>query len=68
MSYEIKPGDTLRGIAETFGYRNPDGSLAYKILYDFNASIIEAVARQHGMTGSDSGHWIFPGTSILLPI
>lgn len=60
ITYEIKSGDTLWGIGQLFG-------MAWESIYQANQSLIEAVARQHGFSSSDSGHWIFGGTQLVIP-
>lgn len=32
-----------------------------------NSSIIEEAAKKHRKSGSDHGHWIYPGTTITIP-
>jgi nucleoid-associated protein YgaU len=63
-TYTIQSGDTLWGIATRFlgsGVRWTD-------IYNANRGVIEQVANQHrGGAGSDNGHWIYPGTSIVIP-
>lgn len=59
VTYPIKSGDTLSGIAAKFGI--PD----WRILYNANKSVIDARARQAGV--SPGGHWIFPGTVLAIP-
>lgn len=61
ITYAVRSGDTLYGIARRFG-------VAENNLYSVNSSTIEAVAKQHGYSSSDNGHWIFPGESLLIPV
>lgn len=60
ITYKVASGDTLTSIARRLG------TTAGK-LYAANKGTIEAIARQHGMTSSDSGHWIFPGERLVAP-
>lgn len=61
--YTIKSGDTLTKISvalyKTAVYRNA--------LYEANREIIEATAIKHKFKSSDNGHWIFPGTVLVVP-
>lgn len=62
-SYTVAGGDTLWSIsAKKLG----SGS-RWPLLYDANAATIEAAALEHGMTSSDHGHWIWPGTVLTIP-
>ncbi len=63
-TYTIKSGDTLWKIAKKF-YGN---SLKWKTIYNANKTIIEKTAKQHGRKSSSNGHWIYPGTKIIIPI
>ncbi|MCD7862872.1 MAG: LysM peptidoglycan-binding domain-containing protein [Lachnospiraceae bacterium] len=63
-SYTVVSGDTLWALARTYyGSGNK-----YTIIYDANADTIESVAKAHGKSSSDNGHWIFPGTVLNIPI
>ena len=62
-NYTVKSGDMLCKIAKKFygkSSRWPD-------IYNANASTIEAVASKHRSGGSDHGHWIYPGTVLVIP-
>jgi len=61
--YTIKQGDTLWAIAQK--YYN-DGK-QYTKIYDANKDTIEAVATARGLESSDNGHWIFSGTTLVIP-
>lgn len=62
-SYTVKSGDTLWGIAaKVLG----SGS-EWTQLLDANAGVIEASAKNHGMSSSDNGHWIWPGDVLTIP-
>lgn len=62
-SYTVTKGDTLSGIAEEeYG----DAS-EWRKIYDANRQTIEQAARDHGRSSSDHGHWIFPGTQLVIP-
>ena len=62
-SYIVVEGDTLWDIARrTYG----DG-LKWEDIYNANQNLIEDVANGRGLSGSNRGWWIFPGTQIVLP-
>lgn len=69
-AYVVKTGDTLWSIAEQF---LGSGS-KWKTIYDQNKTIIETTAKKRwkaaGFTStakdSENGHWIFPGTKLLI--
>lgn len=61
--YEVQSGDCLWNIAKNFY-----GSGArYTDIYDANSDVIESTAQDHGFDSSESGHWIWPGTMLLIP-
>lgn len=60
-SHTVKTGDTLWMLATRY-YANP---LAWRRIYETNAATIDAVARSRGKAGG--GHWIFPGTVLVIP-
>ena len=62
-TYIVKSGDTLWGLAKYF-YNN--GAL-YTIIYNENKETIERTARERGYSSSSNGHWIFPGTKLVIP-
>lgn len=63
ISYTIQRGDTLWGIAtKLLG----SGS-RWSAIYTANKATIEAAARAHGYSSSQTGHWIFPGTRLVIP-
>ena len=62
-THTVVPGDTLWGIAKKYlgsGSRNTE-------IYDLNKETIEAEAKKRGYTSSQSGHWIWSGTVLILP-
>jgi hypothetical protein len=59
---EVKPGDTLWTIAKRY---YGDGS-RYIELYEKNKATIESAAKAKGFTCSESGRYIFEGTSLVL--
>ncbi|MCI9412362.1 MAG: LysM peptidoglycan-binding domain-containing protein [Eubacterium sp.] len=59
-TYTVKKGDTLIGIA-----RRKDTT--WQKLYNKNKAVIEKTARKHGKANSDHGHWIWPGTKLVIP-
>ncbi len=62
-SYTIVQGDTLWAIAK----RNYGSGIKWTVIYDANSEIIESAAKKHRKSGSDHGHWIYPGTTITIP-
>jgi len=63
VNYVVQRGDTLWSIAAKIlgsGAKN-------QVIYQANKATIEAVARQHGYSSSQSGHWIFPGEKLVIP-
>lgn len=61
--HRVVKGDTLWGIAKK--YYN-DGS-KWRVIYDKNESTIEKAAKKHGKKSSANGHWIYPGTTLIIP-
>lgn len=62
-SYTVKSGDTLWGISKKF-YGN---ATKWPTIYQKNKEVIEATAKKFGKKSSSSGHWIYPGTKIIIP-
>ncbi len=62
-SYTIKSDDTLWNIAKK---KMGNGS-KWTTLYSNNKSVIEKAAKKHGRASSSNGHWIYPGTKIIIP-
>lgn len=62
-TYTVKSGDNLWRISKQY---YGSGALYMKI-YNANAAVIEATARSRGKNSSDKGHWIFPGTVLVIP-
>ena len=63
QNYTIVNGDSLWKIAQK---QYGDGS-QWKKIYDANKDTIEAAAKKHGKKSSDSGKWIYPGASLIIP-
>lgn len=61
--YTVKKGDTLWGIAK----RYYGSGTKWKKIYDKNKSVIEKAAKKRGKKSSSNGHWIFPGTVLIIP-
>lgn len=62
-NYTVVAGDTLWRLAKRFY-----GSGAkYTVIYNANADIIESTAKAHGKSSSSNGHWIWPGTVLVIP-
>lgn len=63
QNYIVQKGDTLSAIAQNYL-----GKAARWIeIYNLNKETIERVAKSRGMSSSDNGHWIFPGTELIIP-
>lgn len=63
QTYVVKSGDCLWSISKKF-YGNGEN---WKTIYDSNKSLIEATAKKHGKNSSSNGHWIYPGTELIIP-
>lgn len=61
-TYRVVSGDTLSGIAE----QQCGDASQWRDIYDANRDTIEAAARDHGRPDSDNGHWIYPGTDLVI--
>lgn len=61
-SYMVVDGDTLISIAQ----RKYGDSGKWTDIYAANTELIESTAESRGFSGSDYGHWIFPGTVLTL--
>ena len=61
--YVVKSGDCLWNIAKAF---YGDGS-RWKEIYEANKQVIEDRAVKSGKESSSNGHWIFPGTKLIIP-
>lgn len=62
-NYTVVSGDTLWGIAKKY-YGT---GTKYHLIYDANAGVIESEAKAHGKSSSSNGHWIWPGTTLIIP-
>lgn len=62
-SYTVKSGDCLWNIAKKF-YGN---GAQWKKIYEANKSVIENTAKKYGKKSSSNGHWIYPGTKLVIP-
>lgn len=62
-NYVVKKGDCLWNIAKKF---YGTGS-KWKTIYDANKSVIEETAKKYGRKSSSNGHWIYPGTELIIP-
>ncbi len=60
--YTVKKGDTLWGIAK----KKTGKSSNWKKIYKKNKSVIEKAAKKHGRKSSSNGHWIYPGTKLVI--
>lgn len=62
-SYTVRSGDCLWNIARQF-YGN---SAKWNTIYEANKTTIENAARANGRASSSNGHWIYPGTVLIIP-
>lgn len=63
-TYIVKSGDCLWSIAKKF---YGDGT-KWTAIYEANKTIIEETAnKRRGGKGSSNGHWIYPGTELVIP-
>lgn len=62
-NYVVQRGDTLTGISVRF-YKT---GVYWRKIYEANKEVIESTAKQRGYKSSDNGHWIFPGTVLVIP-
>ena len=61
--YVVKPGDCLWNIAKA----ELGNGAKYINIYKENAELLDSIARKHGKQSSSNGHWIYPGTKIIIP-
>lgn len=61
-NYVIQSGDTLEKIAKKFY----DDYSKSKQIYETNKTVIENAAKKHGKSSSSNGHWIYPGTKLVI--
>lgn len=61
-SYTVVTGDTLSTIAQS----KCGGANKWQELYNENKTVIEETAKKRGLSNSDHGQWIFPGTVLTL--
>lgn len=61
--YTVKKGDKLYTISRRF-YGT---SSKWKKIYEANKKVIEQTARKYGKRDSSNGHWIYPGTKLIIP-
>lgn len=61
--HKVVSGDTLWGISRKY-YGNGN---KWKTIYDANKTVIENTAKKYGRYSSSNGHWIYPGTELIIP-
>jgi nucleoid-associated protein YgaU len=62
-TYTVVSGDTLYAISrKVYGTDARQGEI-----YRANSGVIESTAKAHGYSSSQNGHWIFPGTKLVIP-
>ena len=64
VAYTIKDTDTLVGLAKKYF----QDEKMWTVIYAYNKEAIENVAKAHGYQSSSTGHWIFEGTKITIPL
>ena len=62
--YTVKKGDTLQKIAKKLTGTTSN----WKKIYTQNKKVIEAAAKKHGKKSSQQGHWLFPGTKLVVKV
>ena len=62
-TYTVKKGDCLWKISK----KNLGKASRWKEIYKLNKSLIEKTAKKHETKSSSNGHWIYPGTKLILP-
>ncbi len=62
VSYTVKSGDTLWMISK----KHLGDATQWKKIYNANKSVIESAAKKRGYKSSSNGHWIFPGTKLVI--
>ena len=60
---EVKSGDTLWSIAQS----KLGSGTKWNTIYEKNKVVIEETAKKHMKSSSNYGHWIYPGTTLILP-
>ncbi len=61
--YTVVQGDTLWRIAGQFY----GSGMKYEDIYNANMETIESTAKGRGKKDSSHGHWIYPGTTLVIP-
>ena len=62
-SYIIKIDDTLWAIAR----KRYGSGIKWTEIYNANKATLDAAAKKHGKKSSETGHWIYAGTKIIIP-
>lgn len=62
-TYKVVKGDSLWKISRKF---YGVGS-KWKTIYNANKTVIENTAKKYGKKSSSNGHWIYPGTKLIIP-
>ena len=61
--HKVVSGDTLWGISRKY-YGNGN---KWQTIYEANKTVIEDTAKKYGKASSSNGHWIYPGTELVIP-
>ena len=63
LTHKVVSGDTLWALAK----KHYGSGSKYTIIYDANKSTIESAAKARGRSNSKNGHYIYPGTVLVIP-
>ena len=63
-THTVVKGDTLCKISRKYYGTSSN----WKTIYNANQAVIENAAKKHGKASSQTGHWIYPGTVLVIPM